>query len=369
MRALHRIAITLILAIFTSATVADSHNPRTAVPTTKKTNSYTNIVDVNFVKQYAGIPRKQGVMIIDARPKSRRYDKGHIPGAYSIPFREFDKMAATLPADKSTLLLYYCGGPKCVLSHKSAYKAEKLGYTNIKVYANGFPGWRKNGNMVAIAIPHLKKLVGKSSPIMLIDSRPKKRKYDKGHIPGAISIPDREFDQMTSLLPAAKDTPLYFYCGGYKCKLSPNSAAKAMKLGYINVSIVPEGYPGWKETINNAAPPKPVTGKEEGTITLDSFKKIMDKAPESIMLVDVRDLDEFTSGTIKGAINLPMNDFEKKMDQLPKNKNIVFLCGTGARAGEAYDIVKMLRPEITAYFLDAEVEFNKDGSYSMKNIE
>jgi hypothetical protein len=43
----------------------------------------------------------------------------------------------------------------------------------------------------------------------------------------------------------------------------------------------------------------------------------------------------------------------------------VFFCGTGARAGEAYDMLKLIRPALQTYFLDADIKFGKDGSYSM----
>ncbi|MES0447606.1 MAG: rhodanese-like domain-containing protein [Desulfobacterales bacterium] len=49
---------------------------------------------------------------------------------------------------------------------------------------------------------------------MIIDARPKRAKYNKGHIPGAVSIPDSKFDKMTAQLPASKDAVLIFYCGG-----------------------------------------------------------------------------------------------------------------------------------------------------------
>ena len=52
--------------------------------------------------------------------------------------------------------------------------------------------------------------------VLIIDSRPKKAKYDKGHIPSAICIPDSQFDKMTAKLPQDKDTLLIFYCGGLK---------------------------------------------------------------------------------------------------------------------------------------------------------
>ena len=50
--------------------------------------------------------------------------------------------------------------------------------------------------------------------VMIIDSRPKKPKYDKGYIPTAVSIPDSQFAKMTDKLPKDKDTLLIFYCQG-----------------------------------------------------------------------------------------------------------------------------------------------------------
>jgi len=50
--------------------------------------------------------------------------------------------------------------------------------------------------------------------VMIIDSRPYKPKYAKGHIPTAVSIPHSQFDKMTAKLPADKDALLIFYCQG-----------------------------------------------------------------------------------------------------------------------------------------------------------
>ena len=128
---------------------------------------------------------------------------------------------------------------------KSAFKAEQLGYTRVRVYAAGYPDWIANGHMGAISVPYLKKLMDEGAPMTLIDSRPKERKYDKGHIPGAVSLPDSQFDKLVDRLPADKASPLYFYCEGLSCKLSSDSAARAVKLGYTAVKVVPEGYPEW----------------------------------------------------------------------------------------------------------------------------
>jgi rhodanese-related sulfurtransferase len=342
---------------------------------------YTNLVDFAYMKQQVEIPPKPGVVIIDARPTARKYDIGHIPGAINIPDTQFDKLTDRLPADKNTLLLFYCEGEKCMLSHKAAFKAEKLGYTNIKVYPAGFPEWAAKGEQVSVSAAYVKKQIDEKTKAVLIDARPA-RVFAKGSIPTAINIPDTQFDKEAGKLPADKATPLIVFCGGLKCVLSDKVAAKAKALGYTNVMTYPEGYPEWEqlhgapaaapaEAAPAAAPAaKPAAnlepGKEKGTVSVASFEKVMKESPDSILVVDVRDAKEFNAAAIKGSINIPIDQLEKKMDTLPKGKPIVFVCGTGGRSGEAYDSVKLLRGDLQPWFIDAETTFNADGTFSIK---
>lgn len=342
------------------------------------------LVDYDFVRQQVSIPPKKGVMIIDSRPAARQYDPGHIPGAINIPDSQFDKLVDKLPADKASLLLFYCGGLECMLSHNSAFKAEKLGYTNIKVYPAGSPDWKAKGAQMSVSAAHIKKLIDEKTPFTLIDARPK-RVADKGMIPTAVNIADSEFDKHVDKLPADKASLLVYYCGGLECVLSDNSAEKAKKLGYTNVMTYPPGYPEWEKLYGPANPAAAmagamagvanamvqaaaslVPGKEKGSVTVASFEQVWKSAPSAVMLVDVRDPKEVASGAIKGSVNIPMNELEKKISTLPTDKPVIFVCGTGARAGEAYDTVKMLGGKVQASFLDADVIFNADGSFTMK---
>lgn len=370
MRSKHSILITalaaaLLVPIAPAALSADAP----AAAAVDKEGWYKNIVDFDFVKQYVEIPPKPGVMLIDARPAARKYDPGHIPGAINIPDLKFDELAPSLlPQDKSTLLIFYCEGEKCMLSHKEAAKAEKLGYSNIKVYAGGFPDWVAKGMTPAVSSAQVKKLIDEKAKVVLIDARPA-RVFAQGAIPTAINIPDSQFDKHLDLLPADKATPLIFYCGGLKCVLSDKSAAKARALGYSNVSTYPEGHPEWLKLYGEAccaAPAKVEQGKEKGSISVASFTRMMKESPDSLLVVDVRDAKEFKAAAIKGSINIPIDQLEKKMDSLPKGKPIVFVCGTGGRSGEAYDMVKLMRSDLEPWFIDAETTFNADGSFSIK---
>jgi len=335
---------------------------------------YSKVVDYTFVEPYAVIPVRTDVAIIDSRPMKRRFDNGHIPGAISIPNSQFDKMTAALPRDKATPLIFYCGGEKCMLSHKSAFKAEKLGYTNVQVYAAGYPDWIAKGRIGSVSASYVKKVLD-AGKAMVVDARPMKRKYAKGHVPGAISIPDSQFNKLVHMLPADKKAAMIFYCGGMRCPLSVKSATKAKALGYTDVKLFQGGYPEWKKVYGegvkgvepNAMPKASSikTGSEGDTITVASFKDVMKNNPDSIYLYDVRDVTEFARNPVKGAINLPVDELEDKVASLPTDKPIVFVCSTGARSGEAYDIVKMVKEDMIVYFLDATATYKKDGTYEL----
>lgn len=123
-------------------------------------------------------------------------------------------------------------------------------------------------------------------------------------------------------------------------------------------------------TAATAAPAsKLMPGKEKGSVTVASFEQVWRDNPGSIVVVDVRDAKEFAAGTMKGAINLPINDFEKKIGTLPTDRPVVFICGTGARSGEAHDMARLLRPELQAHFIDAHIKYHGDGSYTIASAK
>ena len=332
---------------------------------------FQDIVDVKFVKAHMTVPMPENVMIVDARPYKVKYTKGHIPGAVSIPFSEFDHKINLLPKDKNSLLIYYCGGLKCKLSHKSARKAEKLGYKNISVFAKGYPEWvGQKENYASVSVEHVAKQIAKNNT-MIIDARPQKTKFDKGHIPTAINIPFSQFDTLKGKLPRDLNTPIIFYCGGLKCRLSHKSAAKAREMGYTNVTVFAKGYPEWKKTYGKSGETLQVqSGEVEGTIDLERFKSIIANNPESIMLIDVRDADEFAKGSFKTAVNISVEKLEPRIKDFPEDKPIVFVCPTGARSGEAFYMTQDVRASLkNVFYVEAEIDFKGDGKFEIKKLK
>lgn len=376
MKVLHQTASTLALFFLLFAFIGCA-TQQPAAPVDESAElafePFHDVVDMAFLEQHLSIPMAENVMVIDSRPYKPKYIEGHIPMAVSIPDSQFDKMTDKLPADKNSLLIFYCGGLQCKLSHKSAAKAEQLGYTNAKVFAEGYPKWvSEKTHYSAVSAEWVKTQIDKGTDMTLVDSRPRRAKYDKGHIPTAINIPDMQFDEFKDQLPEDKAKLVVFYCGGLDCKLSHNSAAKAIELGYANVKVFAEGYPAWVAYAGSAATPVAATstikhGAEEGSIDHEEFRRIMAEAPESVYLVDVRDADEFAKGSLKTAVNIPVDNLEEKIKTLPADKPIVFICGTGARSGESYYMVQDIRPELkNVFYVDGEMKIGKDGSFTLK---
>ena len=192
-------------------------------------------------------------------------------------------------------------------------------------------------------------------------------KFLEGSIPSAVSIPDSAFDKKTGLLPADKSVELVFFCGGYECPLSHSSAKKAQALGYTNVKVFEAGEPAWTKTYGNTAGGggglKVETGGVEGAINVEQFKKTLAEKPESITVIDVREADEYNAGHMKGAVNMTVNELEKKLPGMKFDKPTVFVCATGSRSGEAYYVTREMRKDVKeVYYLEATSKCSKEGA-------
>ena len=132
------------------------------------------------------------------------------------------------------------------------------------------------------------------------------------------------------------------------------------------MKVFAAGYPAWVKYLGQA--PKLKAGKEEGSLDLASFQKILKERPDSILLVDVRDPDEFKKGSLPTAVNIPVDVLEKKLKTWKPGKPVVFVCSTGARSGEAYYMILDQRPDLKdkVYYLDAEISYDGKGGYKIK---
>lgn len=114
--------------------------------------SAATVVDAFKVKSLLD----SGVPVIDVRV-ANEYAEAHIRGAKSIPYKEksekatnFDSKLDTfdltkLPGDKNAPLVFYCNGPECWKSYKSAVVTLKAGHKKVFWFRGGFPEWKSKG--------------------------------------------------------------------------------------------------------------------------------------------------------------------------------------------------------------------------------
>ncbi|MCB4756116.1 MAG: rhodanese-like domain-containing protein [Elusimicrobia bacterium] len=89
---------------------------------------------------------EKGVFFLDAR-SSDEFLRGHIAGARSLPYYEWDKVrfAALENVSPDAPVIVYCEGITCELSFFLGRELARAGYTNVKIFYGGFPEWQKAG--------------------------------------------------------------------------------------------------------------------------------------------------------------------------------------------------------------------------------
>jgi rhodanese-related sulfurtransferase len=82
--------------------------------------------------------------IVDTR-SSAEYDRGHIPGAVNIEWRQILLRRAELPVEKSVLL--YCNTG--ALSAQAGFALRVAGYENVRILLGGIREWQAKGGFDA----------------------------------------------------------------------------------------------------------------------------------------------------------------------------------------------------------------------------
>lgn len=84
------------------------------------------------------------VTVVEALP-AEYFDQGHLPGAINIPHTEVRDLAPALLRDKDAQIVVYCANLPCPNSGIATHVLTKLGYTNVRDYAEGKADWVEAG--------------------------------------------------------------------------------------------------------------------------------------------------------------------------------------------------------------------------------
>lgn len=77
-----------------------------------------------------------------------------------------------------------------------------------------------------------------------------------------------------------------------------------------------------------------------GVMPAITWRELLATDRSSVMLLDVRTAEEFSFGSLPGAVNIPLDDLRERMQELPKDKEIIVFCAVGLRGYLAQRILR-----------------------------
>jgi rhodanese-related sulfurtransferase len=86
----------------------------------------------------------QPPIILEALP-AKYFDDWHLPGARNMPHDEVRALAPQLAPNKSAPVIVYCANSACQNSHIAASVMGQIGYSDVRVYADGKKDWQEAG--------------------------------------------------------------------------------------------------------------------------------------------------------------------------------------------------------------------------------
>jgi adenylyltransferase/sulfurtransferase len=67
-------------------------------------------------------------------------------------------------------------------------------------------------------------------------------------------------------------------------------------------------------------------------ISAPELQVLLVRQSEPLMLIDVREPREFAASHLDGSVNIPVSQFQNRVDELPKDRQLIFICRSGARS-------------------------------------
>lgn len=334
-------------------------------------------VEIDIKELIAVLQGKRGEYLLgDARP-AKKFPAGHIPSAISTFPEDKEAFLKALPADKGKLLVFYCGGPTCPFTGKAVNAAMEAGYTNVKGFQAGIPGWKKAKLAVHSSPGWLAKNLDEHH--IVIDSRDP-AKSSQQHIQSAVSIPASELESMTRQFikeqkvvqlqgVTDKRAPIIVYADKHTDKDALLAYKQLRDWGYGKASILVGGFNAWTEKGRPVASGPASTEIKytkklvTGAIPPKEFAAL-EKSRKDVVFVDVRTNAEVAKqGMLKGAQHIPLDNLGANLATLPKDKEIITYCENGIRAEMAYEDLRDKGYKVR--FLNEAINFDAEGNYSL----
>jgi NADPH-dependent 2,4-dienoyl-CoA reductase/sulfur reductase-like enzyme/rhodanese-related sulfurtransferase len=165
--------------------------------------------------------------------------------------------------------------------------------------------------------------------------------FEKSHIKGAVHIPLELLTEQISFIPANRTVIIYDETG----KKGHQALRTLLGAGYQDVINISGGHTslqrqartvGFKHIQINLLPIE-LKSLEEEAVKTEEKTVAKAKDENSLLIIDVRTVEEFAGGAYPDAINIPLDNLMEHLDVLGENasREIVVYCASGGRSAYA----------------------------------
>jgi NADPH-dependent 2,4-dienoyl-CoA reductase/sulfur reductase-like enzyme/rhodanese-related sulfurtransferase len=172
--------------------------------------------------------------------------------------------------------------------------------------------------------------------------------YDKSHVNGAVNIPFELLHSTLSRLPKGELILVYDQTG----KKGHQALRQLKGAGFTNVLNVSGGFMSLSNYIratkainfelNLPAPEQKKIGDAvQGNNKDVASNEVKKEDTTGPLIIDTRTAEEFAHGAYPGAVNIPLDEIEMKVNELgEKNRQMILYCASGARSAYAARILQ-----------------------------
>lgn len=231
------------------------------------------------------------------------------------------------------------------------------------------PEWNKRNSSVLSSQALKESWLDKEQSFVLLDVRNGKE-AKKGFIKGAVNIPVKDVDNALKSFPKKELKPPIVVYDAKGDGSAEKVAMKLVKAGYPGPRVLIGGFDAWQtakyavETGKLSRKVVYVPKPKGGSISVTDFETFAKNVPANTEIIDVRNAEEVEeTGKVKGAMNIPAGDVADRLAEIPKDKELVVYCSTGARSEMVYNVLKEKGYKVR--FLDATITNHMDGTFQI----
>ncbi len=264
------------------------------------------------------------------------FEKSHINGAVHIPLELLAEQIENIPAGRP-VIVYDETGKKGHQALRTLLGADFKDVTNV---SGGHTSLQRQArtvgfkhiqvNLLPVELKSLDEETSKveekttekaediNSPIVVDVRTPEE--YETGAYPNAVNIPLDEIKERLEEFGDNADREIVVYCasGGR----SAYAQRLLMQVGYLNVKN---------------------GGGISSMMARQNTKSATQKPSSEPIIVDVRTPGEFRGGAYPGAINIPVDDLQMRVNEIgSKSREITLYCASGARSAYGQRVLQQL---------------------------